>query len=76
MKGHPDKDIRAAIDSALLKGGYFVPGGNSSHCFGRLKCGIPEHRDHMMSIWSTPRDPRRHARQIIRLVERCEPVKH
>lgn len=56
MKGHP----RAAIDYALLKGGYFVQGGNSSHCFARLKCGIPEYRDHMMSIWSTPRDPRRH----------------
>ncbi|SNY63121.1 hypothetical protein SAMN02744775_00907 [Enterobacter sp. CC120223-11] len=75
MKEHPDKHIRAAIRYAVSKGWIFVPGGHSAHCYGRLKCGIPEHRLHMMSVWSTPGSPQNHARQIIRKVDSCFPGK-
>ncbi|CAM3475233.1 TPA: hypothetical protein ACGBUC_003404 [Klebsiella variicola] len=71
MKEHPDKHIRAAIARALAEGWIVIPAGRSSHCFARLICGIAEHRQHMMSIWSTPASPENHARQIIRMIERC-----
>lgn len=73
MKEHPDKHIRAAVHYAVSKGWIFNWGGNSSHCYGRLKCGIPEHHQHMMSVWSTPRCPQNHARQIVRKVDSCTP---
>ncbi len=74
MKEHPDKHIRAAIRYASGQGWQFAGAGNSAHCFGRLKCGIPGHRAHMMSVWSTPSSPENHARQIIRMVENCTPL--
>ncbi|MCS2170622.1 hypothetical protein MUU46_09855 [Scandinavium sp. TWS1a] len=74
MKEHPDKHIRAAIRYAESQGWFFAPGGHSSHCFGRLKCSIPAHRQHMMSVWSTPGSPQNHARQIIRKVDSCLPL--
>jgi len=73
MKEHPDKHIRAAIEYALEHGWLFHCGGKSAHCFGRLKCGIAEHREHMMSVWSTPAVPLHHARQIMRMVDSCQP---
>lgn len=73
MKEHPDKHIRAAIQYALNQGWLFSPGGHSAHCFGRLRCGIAGHREHMMSIWSTPSSPQNHARQIIRKINSCTP---
>lgn len=73
MKEHPNKHIRAAIEYALERGWLFSPGGHSAHCFGRLRCGLAEHRDHMMSIWSTPAVPLHHARQNMRVVDRCQP---
>ncbi|PXW49547.1 hypothetical protein DET57_101245 [Klebsiella oxytoca] len=72
MKEHPDKHIRAAIDYALTRGWIFITGGKSAHCFGRLICGTARHREYMMSIWSTPAVPINHARQIIRMVDRCQ----
>lgn len=75
MKFHKDKHIRAAIDYAISEGWTFTPGGASAHCFGRLVCGISVHSDHMMSIWSTPRDAVNHSKQIIRMVNRCHAVK-
>lgn len=67
MKEHPDKHIRAAIAYARSRGWVFIAGGNSVHCFGRLRCGTTAHREHMMSVWSTPSAPENHARQIIRM---------
>lgn len=75
MKAHPNKHIHAAVEYAISKGWHFVAGGSSSHCFGRVRCGIPAHREHMMSIWSTPRNPENHAVQIIRRVDHCPPDK-
>lgn len=71
MKEHPDKHIRAALAYALSEGWHFIAAGKSAHCYGRLICGIAAHREHMMSIWSTPADSVNHARQIIRMVNRC-----
>ncbi|PLR48383.1 hypothetical protein P0E69_08350 [Chimaeribacter arupi] len=72
MRTHPNKHIQAAIDYALSQGWTFLEG--RGHAFGRLYCGTPHHKEHMMSIWSTPAVPERHARQIRRKVERCLPA--
>ena len=74
MKEHPDKHIRAAIRYARDRGWLFIPGGKSAHCFGRLRCDISGHQQHMMSVWSTPACPQNHARQIIRKVDSCMPL--
>ncbi|MCU6670002.1 hypothetical protein M8013_14740 [Enterobacteriaceae bacterium H4N4] len=73
MKKHPDKHIQQAIGYALSKGWVWVPAGHSAHCFCRLRCGHPEgeHRDHQMSVWSTPKNAQHHAMQIIRNVKHC-----
>ncbi len=73
MKEHPNKHIQAAIEYAISRGWDFDAGGRSSHCFGRIRCGISGHREHQMSVWSTPRSPENHARQIIRMIIRCTP---
>lgn len=73
MKEHPDKHIRAAIQYAVSQGWLFSVGGRSAHCFGRLRCGIAGHREHAMSVWSTPSCPQNHARQIIRKINSCTP---
>ncbi|KMJ45523.1 hypothetical protein ABLB69_09785 [Xenorhabdus khoisanae] len=70
MKKHPNQFIQAAIDYALYKGWKFRP--SYGHAFGRLYCGTPNHPEHMMSIWSTPRNPENHAKQIIRKVDTCQ----
>ncbi|ADP10432.1 hypothetical protein EJP617_07510 [Erwinia sp. Ejp617] len=35
-------------------------------------CGIAEHQQHQMSVWSTPRVPEHHAAQIRRKVDSCQ----
>ena len=72
-KKHPNKAIRDAIAEAVASGWSLVEAGGSAHCFCRLRCGIPEHSDHMMSVWSTPKNPENHARQILRKVRQCKP---
>ncbi|AUY26755.1 MAG: hypothetical protein E7C36_05845 [Mixta calida] len=69
MKKHPNKHIQAAIEYALLCGWQFRP--SNGHAFGRLICAVPEHSEHQMSVWSTPRAPERHAQQIRRKVNSC-----
>ncbi|WP_275555624.1 hypothetical protein [Mixta sp. Marseille-Q2659] len=69
MKKHPNKHIQDAIEFALLCGWRFRP--SNGHAFGRLICDVPEHSEHQISIWSTPRIPEYHAEQIRRKVSQC-----
>jgi len=69
IKKHPNKEIQAAIDFALVYGWTFKL--SKGHAFGRLKCG-KGHRQHQISVWSTPRNPYSHAKQIVRQVIACE----
>ncbi|MCT2387469.1 hypothetical protein [Erwinia pyrifoliae] len=70
MKEHPNKHIQAAIEYAMDRGWRFRPA--SGHAFGRLMCGIAEHQQHQMSVWTTPRVPEHHAAQIRRKVDSCQ----
>jgi hypothetical protein len=69
-KQHPNKDIQAAIEHAMDSNWTWVPPGKSAHCFCRLRCG-EGHTEHQMSIWSTPKSPLNHAKQIRRKVDQC-----
>lgn len=72
-KQHSDKQIQVAIEFALQHGWALIDAGRSAHCFAKLRCGIAGHREHMMSIWSTPANPENHAKQIVRKVRQCLP---
>ncbi|MBP3194105.1 MAG: hypothetical protein J6M05_00340 [Cardiobacteriaceae bacterium] len=70
MKKHPNKHIRDAIEFALQNGWEIVPAGKSAHAFCRLRC-VKKHTEHQMSVWSTPRNPELHAKQILRKIKEC-----
>ena len=72
MKKHPNKEIQRAIEIALESGREWVETGKSSHAFCRLRC-LLGHSEHQLSVWSTPKNPEGHARQIVRKVKQCQP---
>jgi hypothetical protein len=71
MPKHPKKDIEDAIQYALVLGWRYKQAGNSSHAWGRLLCCLADPRGCSISIWSSPRDPVNHAKQIKRKVMSC-----
>lgn len=70
MTKHPNKHIQAALEYAKAHGWEVIPSGRSAHAFCRLRCRLGHH-EHQMSVWSTPRSPENHAKQIIRKVQEC-----
>ena len=70
MKKHPNKHINEAIEYAVKNGWDVVETGNSGHAFCRLKCN-KGHSEHQMSVWSTPRSPENHAKQIKAKIKQC-----
>lgn len=75
-KKHPDKDIEAAVAYAESKKWTFKNAGKSAHAWGILKC--PKNKKDcrcgefcITSIWSTPKNPKNHAKQIVRIVDNC-----
>ena len=70
-KRHPNKEIRLAIGYALTSGWRIIDAGHSSHAWGRLYCKEESREGCKMSIWSTPKDPVKHAEQICRNVNKC-----
>jgi len=68
---HPNKDIEKAIQYAEAKGWRYSKAGNSSHAWGRLWCSYQGREGCSLSIWSTPRVPEHHAKQIRRNINNC-----
>lgn len=71
---HPNKDVEAALEYAEAHGWWVEPA--RGHAWGRMYC--PWNDDEcrcgefcIASIWSTPRNPGNHARQIGRVVDGC-----
>ena len=71
---HPKSEVEGALRHAEAHGWRVEPGG--SHARGKMlcpandaSCGFGEYC--MTSIWSTPRNPGNHARQLVRVVDRC-----
>lgn len=68
---HPHKEIEKAIQYAEQNGWHYVKSGGSAHAWGRLRCSLPSRDGCQMSVWSTPKSPENHARQIIHRVDSC-----
>ena len=66
---HPKKEIEAAVAYAEERGWLWLK--VRVHAWGKLNC--PHHgRDGCtIFVWSTPKVPEHHARQIKREVDRC-----
>ena len=70
-KKHPNKEIEQAIKYAESKLWRYLKTGKSAHAWGRLLCPLQNMEGCIMSVWSTPRDPTVHAKQIRRRVDAC-----
>ena len=68
---HPNKEIETAIREAERLGWEVIKSGKSAHGWGRLLCQEQSRQGCQISIWSTPRSPENHARQILRAIARC-----
>ena len=73
-KKHPNKEIQAALKYAEQKGWLIKVGG--SHAWGKILCPYKDQECRcgefcITSIWSTPKNPSNHARQIRRVVNNC-----
>jgi len=67
----PNKHIREAIKYAVQDGWTFVKAGARAHIYGTLYCPLRTREGHSKHVYSTPRSPQDHARDIRRLVDRC-----
>jgi len=66
---HPKPEIEKAIQYAVELG-WNVEVSNG-HFWGRLFCPHRTREECIVSVWSTPRSPENHARQIRKVVDRC-----
>jgi hypothetical protein len=67
---HPHKEIEGAVQYAEAHEWRFIKG--KGHGWGRLLCPFNSREGCQVSVWSTPRNPERHAKDILRAVDRCE----
>jgi len=73
-KPHPDKHIEAALTHAEAAGWRIEK--SSGHAWGKMFCPRNSKLCRcgefcITSIWSTPRNPHSHARQLRRVVDKC-----
>ena len=66
---HPNKDIEAAVRYAGERGRVWS--ASRGHAWGRLRCPHGARGGCQLSVWSTPKSPRRHADLIRRRVDGC-----
>ncbi len=67
---HPNREIEAAVCHAERHGWKFIRQG--AHAWGILHCPESGREGHRFSVYSTPRIPTAHARDLRRAVDRCE----
>jgi hypothetical protein len=63
---HPNKHIREALKYAAERGWRVVMAKGHAYC--RIYCGL-RHANCQKSVWSTPRNPEHHARDIRDVVD-------
>jgi hypothetical protein len=73
-KRHPKKEVEEAL--AYAEGHGFTVETGGSHVWGKLYCPYNDKDCRcgefcIVSIWSTPKSPANHARQIKRVVDNC-----
>ena len=69
MAGHPKKHIREALKYAEDRGWKVNKSAARAHAWGTIMCEFG-HRTCWMAIYSTPKSPENHARDIRRKVDR------
>lgn len=75
---HFNKEIESALRYAELHGWRIEVGGG--HAWGRMYCPMQDLECRcgefcLSSIWSTPKNTRNHARQILRIINNCYKIK-
>lgn len=66
---HPNKHIESAVQYSEMLGWRVVL--SSGHAWGHLLCPWSNREGCLISVWSTPRVPENHARQIRSRVDAC-----
>ncbi|MBI5128980.1 MAG: hypothetical protein HZA66_06030 [Rhodopseudomonas palustris] len=66
---HPSKEIEAAVSFAEEQGWSWVK--VSGHAWAKLLCPHHDRDGCVLFVWSTPRNPENHARQLLRQIARC-----
>ncbi len=66
---HSNKEIEASLQYAESQDWDIVESARG-HCWGVIRCPLGR-GGCQKSIWSTPRSPQNHAREIRRFVDRC-----
>lgn len=66
---HPNKHIRKAIETAVAAGWRFEKAGPRAHVYGALYC--PNDCLCIKRVFSTPRNPQKHAQWILSQVRKC-----
>lgn len=64
---HPDKDVEEAVRYAEERGWTVRMQGH----WGRLYCAQADREGCQFGVWSTPKNAGNHAKQIVRVVDRC-----
>lgn len=70
MARHHNKHIREALEYAEDRGWTVKKSNARAHAWGTIFCEFG-HKTCWMAIYSTPKSPENHAREIRRKVDRC-----
>ena len=68
---HPNKHIEAAVKHAEALGWRFVKASARAHAWGYLYCPLQTRMGCKVTVYSTPRAPESHAKDIRREVDGC-----
>lgn len=68
---HPNKEIEAAVTYAEAKGWRYKAAGKSAHAWGKFLCPFADRSGCHVFVWSTPKRPESHAKEIRRTVGKC-----
>jgi hypothetical protein len=66
---HPNKEIEATVAYAEEHG--WVWSKVRGHAWGKLYCAHHDREGCKLFVWSTPRSPQNHAKQLRRDIDRC-----
>ena len=67
---HAKKEVEEALADAEAEGWTVIP-RSSGHCWGVMRCSESSTAGCQKFIWSTPRSPGDHARDIRRKLHQC-----
>lgn len=66
---HPNKHIETAVAYAELNGWNVKI--SRGHSWGKLYCHFHDRDGCIIVVWSTPKNPQNHAKNITRTIDRC-----